>query len=317
MTPPHTLRPNRPQESVATDEFTSTQVFGVIYITLTGLIDSMVPASGPWAVLGKLLSYIVKLAPILWWALPAGPAGCLPAISQEPPTGWIPDTKRKCVMNDISILVLKTQELNPGSQEADPTCQTSPGPANPLKDRLDSVNYSAFRWLTTEDPSKITQVTQSGRGTARLLNCKPELTSYSETRQPPRDNSSNGHQIDANLEPPKTQTYAEIAACHKEVKIKPIFNLANGHQQLPVSRPEGVVQLDYSGDIVNSGGKTKCCLSNLPEQAQPGSAALETPSQDPQPATALSVNLNPAKIKEAKSQGIKTLAVRQNPHCHF
>ncbi|KAJ9079029.1 hypothetical protein DSO57_1000664 [Entomophthora muscae] len=28
MTPPHTLQPNCPQESVATDESTSTQVFG-------------------------------------------------------------------------------------------------------------------------------------------------------------------------------------------------------------------------------------------------------------------------------------------------
>ncbi|KAJ9083688.1 hypothetical protein DSO57_1032293 [Entomophthora muscae] len=56
-----------------------------MYITLTGLIDSMVPMSGLWAVLGKILSYIVKLAPILWWALPAGPVGCLPTSSQEPP----------------------------------------------------------------------------------------------------------------------------------------------------------------------------------------------------------------------------------------
>ncbi|KAJ9066367.1 hypothetical protein DSO57_1010319 [Entomophthora muscae] len=91
MTPPLTLRPDGLQESVATDESTSTQIFGVMYITLTGLIDSMVPTSGLWAILGKLLSYIVKLAPILWWALPAGPAGRLPASSQEPPTGWIPD----------------------------------------------------------------------------------------------------------------------------------------------------------------------------------------------------------------------------------
>ncbi|KAJ9088249.1 hypothetical protein DSO57_1024938 [Entomophthora muscae] len=91
MTPPLTLRPNCPQESVATDESTSTQIFVVIYITLTGLIDFMVPTSRPWAILGKLLSYIVKLAPILWWALPAGPAGCLPASPQEPPTGWIPE----------------------------------------------------------------------------------------------------------------------------------------------------------------------------------------------------------------------------------
>ncbi|KAJ9087250.1 hypothetical protein DSO57_1034941 [Entomophthora muscae] len=91
MMPPLTLRPNRPQESVATDESTSTQIFGVMYITLTGLIDSMVPTSGPWAILGKLYSYIVKLVPILLWALPARPAGRPPASPQEPPTGWIPD----------------------------------------------------------------------------------------------------------------------------------------------------------------------------------------------------------------------------------
>ncbi|KAJ9053827.1 hypothetical protein DSO57_1020422 [Entomophthora muscae] len=97
MTLPHTPRPNCLQESAATDESTSTQVFGVMYITLTGLIDSMVPTSRPWAVLGKLLSYIVKLAPILWWALPAGPAGRLPASSQEPSTGWIPDTMHQVV----------------------------------------------------------------------------------------------------------------------------------------------------------------------------------------------------------------------------
>ncbi|KAJ9083628.1 hypothetical protein DSO57_1032829 [Entomophthora muscae] len=50
-----------------------------------GLIDLMVPASGPWYLLGKLLSYIVKLAPILWWALPAGLANRLLASSKEPP----------------------------------------------------------------------------------------------------------------------------------------------------------------------------------------------------------------------------------------
>ncbi|KAJ9090037.1 hypothetical protein DSO57_1006737 [Entomophthora muscae] len=72
MTLPLTPWPNCPQESVATNESTSTQIFGVMYITLTGLIDSM-------------------LALILWWALPAGPAGRPPVSSQETPTGWIPD----------------------------------------------------------------------------------------------------------------------------------------------------------------------------------------------------------------------------------
>ncbi|KAJ9085510.1 hypothetical protein DSO57_1013164 [Entomophthora muscae] len=90
MTPSLTLQPNCLQESVAANESTSTQIFGVMYITLNGLIDSMVPARRPWALLGKFLSFIVKLAQILWWALPAGHP---PASSQEPPTGWIPDKK--------------------------------------------------------------------------------------------------------------------------------------------------------------------------------------------------------------------------------
>ncbi|KAJ9052912.1 hypothetical protein DSO57_1029371 [Entomophthora muscae] len=93
MTPPLTLRPNRLQEPVTANESTFTQIFGVMYITLTSLIDSMVPSSRPWALLDKSLSYIVKLAPILWWALPAGPAGRLPASSQELPTSWIPDSQ--------------------------------------------------------------------------------------------------------------------------------------------------------------------------------------------------------------------------------
>ncbi|KAJ9087115.1 hypothetical protein DSO57_1036534 [Entomophthora muscae] len=92
MTPPLTPQSNRLQESVVANESTFTQIFGVMYITLTSLIDLMVPISGPWALLGKLLYYIVKLAPILWWALPVGPVGCPPASSQETPTGWIPDS---------------------------------------------------------------------------------------------------------------------------------------------------------------------------------------------------------------------------------
>ncbi|KAJ9053594.1 hypothetical protein DSO57_1022739 [Entomophthora muscae] len=83
MTPPLTPRPDRPQEPEAPGESTSTQIFGVLYITLMGLINSMMPYSGPWAILRKSLSYIVKLIPILWWALLSGPAGCPPASSPE------------------------------------------------------------------------------------------------------------------------------------------------------------------------------------------------------------------------------------------
>ncbi|KAJ9060222.1 hypothetical protein DSO57_1033250 [Entomophthora muscae] len=56
---------------------------GVMYITLTGLIDSMVPVSGPWEVL---------VSPNLVVGSPYWARGPPPASSQEPPTGWIPDS---------------------------------------------------------------------------------------------------------------------------------------------------------------------------------------------------------------------------------
>ncbi|KAJ9061601.1 hypothetical protein DSO57_1018917 [Entomophthora muscae] len=108
MTPPLTPRPDCPLEPTAIAKTTSTQLFGVLYITLTGLVNSMVPNSGPWSLLGQSISYIIKLAPILWWALPAGSAAPHP----EPPNAstydWLPDTtqlmpvKEPDVMNDTT-----------------------------------------------------------------------------------------------------------------------------------------------------------------------------------------------------------------------
>ncbi|KAJ9080514.1 hypothetical protein DSO57_1024117 [Entomophthora muscae] len=92
MDPPVTLRPDRPQEAVIVNESTSTQLFGIRYIVLPGLVDSMVLTDGPWALLGKLFPYIVKLAPILWWACLSGLVGCLPASFSEPAAGWLPET---------------------------------------------------------------------------------------------------------------------------------------------------------------------------------------------------------------------------------
>ncbi|KAJ9069973.1 hypothetical protein DSO57_1013263 [Entomophthora muscae] len=92
MTLPLTPRPDHPLEPTITAETASTQLFGVLYITLTGLIDSMVPNSGSWLLLRQSVSYIIKLAPILWWALPTGSA----APHSKPPNtstyDWIPDT---------------------------------------------------------------------------------------------------------------------------------------------------------------------------------------------------------------------------------
>ncbi|KAJ9078660.1 Cbx7p [Entomophthora muscae] len=189
---------------------------------------------------------------------------------------------------------------NPGPPEiADPN-QEEQKPAN-----LPSVNTGGLKSTleTLElnpNPPKTTQVTQSGQEPANLLNCKPELMSYSETCQSPKDNSPNGHQIAANLAPPKIQTYVEVVACLKE--------------QLTVFHPEWVVQLNYSCDVVNSGSGTKHCHFYSSEQAQPGSAVLKTLRQDLCPVSALSANLNPAKFKEVKPHMILYINSGQVDH---
>ncbi|KAJ9064902.1 hypothetical protein DSO57_1025429 [Entomophthora muscae] len=92
MTPPLTPQPDRLLEPTITAKTTSTQLFGVLYITLTGLVDSMVPNSGPWSLLRRSVSYIIKLAPILWWALPAGLAVPHPKPPNASTYNWISDT---------------------------------------------------------------------------------------------------------------------------------------------------------------------------------------------------------------------------------
>ncbi|KAJ9065885.1 hypothetical protein DSO57_1015121 [Entomophthora muscae] len=85
MTLPLTPQPNRPIETPTAAETMSTQLFG--------MVDSMVPTSGPWSLLGRSMSYIIKLAPILWWALSAGlsqPHSELPNASTY---AWLPDTE--------------------------------------------------------------------------------------------------------------------------------------------------------------------------------------------------------------------------------
>ncbi|KAJ9083733.1 hypothetical protein DSO57_1031753 [Entomophthora muscae] len=70
MALPLTPQPDCPMKTPTAAKTTSTQLFGVLYITLTGIIDTMVPNSGPWSLLGRSVSYIIKLALILWWHYP-------------------------------------------------------------------------------------------------------------------------------------------------------------------------------------------------------------------------------------------------------
>ncbi|KAJ9087196.1 hypothetical protein DSO57_1035527 [Entomophthora muscae] len=49
----------------------TSKLFGIVYITLTGKIDTTIPAAGLLSWVGKFVSYLFNLAPLLWWALAA------------------------------------------------------------------------------------------------------------------------------------------------------------------------------------------------------------------------------------------------------
>ncbi|KAJ9068975.1 hypothetical protein DSO57_1023185 [Entomophthora muscae] len=105
MTPPLTPQLDCPLEPTAAAKTTSTQLFGVLYITLTALVDSVVPNSRPWSLLGQSVSYIIKLAPILWWALPAGLAAPHPKPPNASTCNWLPDIKPNNLLEQSLILV--------------------------------------------------------------------------------------------------------------------------------------------------------------------------------------------------------------------
>ncbi|KAJ9054883.1 hypothetical protein DSO57_1009813 [Entomophthora muscae] len=103
MTPPLTPQPDCPTETPTAAETMYTQLFGVLYITLTGMVDSMVPTSGPWSLLGQSMSYIINLALILWWALPAGLVQPHPKLPNASIYTWLPEN----LPDDIlSLLIL-------------------------------------------------------------------------------------------------------------------------------------------------------------------------------------------------------------------
>ncbi|KAJ9053551.1 hypothetical protein DSO57_1023158 [Entomophthora muscae] len=61
-------------------------------VTLTGAIGTIIPAAGLWSWVGKSASYLLKLAPLLWWALPAkNPAQVTPENNGPAAQDWIPD----------------------------------------------------------------------------------------------------------------------------------------------------------------------------------------------------------------------------------
>ncbi|KAJ9078114.1 hypothetical protein DSO57_1010046 [Entomophthora muscae] len=72
------------------------KLFGIVYTTLTGIIDTIVPVAGLWLWVGKSMSYLIKLALILWWALPIqSTTHQFPNASKSASQGWFSDNKVK------------------------------------------------------------------------------------------------------------------------------------------------------------------------------------------------------------------------------
>ncbi|KAJ9057461.1 hypothetical protein DSO57_1022409 [Entomophthora muscae] len=99
MEPPLTPKPTISTLPTSDATGQSSQFLGVLYLALIGLIDSVLPVAGPWAVAGKALFYLVKLGPIIWWAMP------VPALTPPSPTGaprysWYPDMQTLILVSD-------------------------------------------------------------------------------------------------------------------------------------------------------------------------------------------------------------------------
>ncbi|KAJ9076641.1 hypothetical protein DSO57_1024189 [Entomophthora muscae] len=91
MEPPVTPKP-MPASTAKLPLDHTNKLFGIVYITLTEVIDTIVPAAGLWSWVVKPMSYLIKLAPILWWALPTQSATHqFPNTSKLANQGWFPD----------------------------------------------------------------------------------------------------------------------------------------------------------------------------------------------------------------------------------
>ncbi|KAJ9084431.1 hypothetical protein DSO57_1024531 [Entomophthora muscae] len=85
----------------------SGKLFGIVYITLTGVIDTIIPAGGLWSWVGKSASYLLKLAPLLWWALPAkNLAQVTPENNGPAAQDWIPDNNAYNLIRITGTLIL-------------------------------------------------------------------------------------------------------------------------------------------------------------------------------------------------------------------
>ncbi|KAJ9086194.1 hypothetical protein DSO57_1006705 [Entomophthora muscae] len=87
MEAPPTPKPDHLHPTPGLSPPTANQYVSIAYITLAGLVDTMIPAAGPWALVGQSSSYLIKLAPLLWWALPSSQPSKLADEANSPSPG--------------------------------------------------------------------------------------------------------------------------------------------------------------------------------------------------------------------------------------
>ncbi|KAJ9054067.1 hypothetical protein DSO57_1018483 [Entomophthora muscae] len=121
----------------------STQLFGVLYITLAGLVDFVVPNSRPCSILGQSVSYIIKLAPILWWALPAGSTAPHP----KPPNASTFDQLPDRYVNDFLLDFLVLGVCFPPEAGVALTCDWEFAFSIPLVNYLQLYHKQRRAWL--------------------------------------------------------------------------------------------------------------------------------------------------------------------------
>ncbi|KAJ9051709.1 hypothetical protein DSO57_1001975 [Entomophthora muscae] len=73
----------------------------------------MIPNSGPWSLLGRSVSYIIKLAPIIWWALPAGLANPHPEPPNAPTYDFFPDNYGSLLLKVVNLIQTSKSKTAP------------------------------------------------------------------------------------------------------------------------------------------------------------------------------------------------------------
>ncbi|KAJ9051220.1 hypothetical protein DSO57_1006472 [Entomophthora muscae] len=90
----------------------SGKLFGIAYIILTGVIDTILPVASLWSWVEKSASYLLKLAPFLWWALPAKNLAQVTPENKGPAfKDWIPDNFCFCSYTVTALLELGADQI--------------------------------------------------------------------------------------------------------------------------------------------------------------------------------------------------------------